>query len=107
MPVPWAMHPIPGTDMLAEFKHAIANGFAIAENARLEPSHANAHLGFRSPVAQGSKPVGDGHRPVFALVSKDFEHGYCSLEVTTPQAGTTPSRGKCHEYLEEETRAIG
>jgi len=107
VPVPWAMHPIPGTDMLAEFKHAIANGFAIAENARLEPSHANAHLGFRSPVAQGSKPVGDGHRPVFALVSKDFEHGYCSLEVTTPQAGTTPSRGKCHEYLEEGTRAIG
>lgn len=58
------VNPIPGTEVLAQFKNPIANRFTVTENACFQTFEADANLGLRLLVSQRLEPIGNRLRTV-------------------------------------------
>ena len=72
--MPTEIHPIPGTEMLAQFNEAVANRFAIAEDSGSQPLETNTNLGLRLLVPQRLEPFSQWLTSIAYLVSEDFDH---------------------------------
>lgn len=60
--------------MFTELEYTLADRLAVAEQAGLEATQANAKPGLHRLVLDGFQPFGEGLPAVVRLISEDFEH---------------------------------
>ena len=69
------VHPITGTKVFSQFLHPFAYRVTVTKISCLQAFEADANLGLRLFVSQGSKPIGQWLLTLFGLVSEHFDHG--------------------------------
>jgi len=62
-----------------QLAHALADGFTVSEGAGGDAQQAHADAGLRRLVAQGTEPICERLRPIFALIADQIHSTVCGI----------------------------